>query len=258
MTDILLSAFLLSIILLGIHSYFGLEIIRRGIIFTDLAIGQMAAFGAALSILFLDGEYLYPVSLLFALFGGYTISMISQREKNPEPFIGLMYAFGLAGVYILLSKSAHGMETFQNLMAADILFTPFEEIVKTGILYAGLGLFIFFFQRKTSGHLRDLLFFVTFAATVTSSVKLAGVLIVFSLLLAPALISVILDKGIPLITAWITGTILNIIAIIVSYNFDFPTGYTIVFFNALASLLVSVICANTGRKPQCVPTREDT
>ena len=207
--------------------------------------------------MFLDGEYLYPVSLLFALFGGYTISMISRREKNPEPFIGLMYAFGLAGVYILLSKSAHGMETFQNLMAADILFTPFEEIIKTGILYAALGLFIFFFQRKTSGHLRDLLFFVTFAATVTSSVKLAGVLIVFALLLAPALIAVIINKGIPLITAWIIGTILNIIAILVSYSFDFPTGYTIVFFNALASLLFSVFCANFGKKTQCVPTRED-
>jgi zinc/manganese transport system permease protein len=258
MIDILLSAFFLSIILLGIHSYFGLEIIRRGIIFTDLAIGQMAAFGAALSILFFHGEYLYPISLVFALFGGYTISMISRREKNPEPFIGLMYAFGIAGVYILLSKSSHGMEIFQQLMAADILFTPFAEIVKTAVLYAALGLFIFFFQRKTTGHLRDVLFFVTFAATVTSSVKLAGVLIVFSLLLAPALIAVIIGKGIPLITAWIIGTILNIIAIIVSYEFDFPTGYTIVFFNALAALLVNVVCANTSTKTQCVPGREDT
>jgi zinc/manganese transport system permease protein len=258
MIDILLSAFFLSIILLGIHSYFGLEIIRRGIIFTDLAIGQMAAFGAALSILFLHGEYLYPISLAFALLSGYTISMIARRERNPEPFIGLLYAFGLAGVYIILSKSAHGMETFQKLMAADILFTPSEEIIKTAALYAGLGLFIFFFQRKTKGHLRDLLFFVTFAATVTSSVKLAGVLIVFALLLAPALIAIIIGKGIPLITAWIIGTIINIIAIIVSYSFDFPTGYTIVFFNALAALLVNVLCANYSRKPQCVPGREDT
>ena len=240
MNDILLAAFFLSIVLLGIHSYFGLEIIRRGIIFTDLAIGQMAAFGAALSILFLHGEYLYPLSLLFALLGGYCISLISKHEKNPEPFIGLMYAFGIAGVYILLSKSSHGMETFQKLMAADILFTPFREIVKTAALYAALGLFIFFFHRKTSGAVRDVLFFITFAATVTSSVKLAGVLIVFSLLLAPALIATIMGKGILLIRAWIIGTILNIIAIIVSYHFDFPTGYTIVFFHSLAALFISM------------------
>ena len=240
MNDILLSAFFLSIVLLGIHSYFGLEIIRRGIIFTDLAIGQMAAFGAALSLLFLHGEYLYPISLLFALLGGYSISLISKHEKNPEPFIGLMYAFGLSGVYILLSKSAHGMEIFQKLMAADILFTPLMDIVKTAVLYAALGVFIFFFHRKTTGAVRDMLFFITFAATVTSSVKLAGVLIVFSLLLAPALIAVIVGRGIPLISAWIIGIVLNVIAIIVSYRFDFPTGYTIVFFHAFAALFVSM------------------
>jgi zinc/manganese transport system permease protein len=240
MNDILLSAFFLSIVLLGIHSYFGLEIIRRGIIFTDLAIGQMAAFGAALSLLFLHGEYLYPISLLFALLGGYSISLISKHEKNPEPFIGLMYAFGLSGVYILLSKSAHGMEIFQKLMAADILFTPLIDIVKTAVLYAALGVFIFFFHRKTTGAVRDMLFFITFAATVTSSVKLAGVLIVFSLLLAPALIAVIVGRGIPLISAWIIGIVLNVIAIIVSYRFDFPTGYTIVFFHAFAALFVSM------------------
>ena len=240
MNDILLSAFFLSIVLLGIHSYFGLEIIRRGIIFTDLAIGQMAALGAALSVLFLHGEYLYPISLLFALLGGYSISLISKHEKNPEPFIGLMYAFGIAGVYILLSKSSHGMETFQKLMAADILFTPLREIVKTAVLYSALGVFIFFFHRKTTGAVRDVLFFITFAITVTSSVKLAGVLIVFSLLLAPALIAIILGKGILLINAWIIGTILNIIAIIVSYRFDFPTGYAIVFFHSFAALFVSI------------------
>jgi zinc/manganese transport system permease protein len=257
MIDILLSAFFLSIVLLGIHSYFGLEIIRRGIIFTDLAIGQMAAFGAALSLLFFHGEYLYPISLLFALFGGYSISLISRREKNPEPFIGLMYAFGIAGVYILLSKSSHGMETFQNLMAADILFTPFHEIVKTAFLYAALGIFIFFFHRKTSGVVRDVLFFITFAATVTSSVKLAGVLIVFALLLAPALIAIIMGKGIPLVSAWIIGTILNIIAIIVSYRFDFPTGYTIVFFHALAALLASMKPIK-ARKELRLPDEKDT
>jgi zinc/manganese transport system permease protein len=241
MNDILLSAFFLSVILLGIHSYFGLEIIRRGIIFTDLAIGQMAAFGAALSILFLHERYVYPVSLIFALLGGYCISLISRREKNPEPFIGLMYAFGIAGVYILLSKSAHGMEAFQKLMAADIIFTPFREIVKTAGLYAALGIFIFYFHRKTSGFIRDVLFFVTFAATVTSSVRLAGVLIVFALLLAPALIATMIGKGIPLITAWIIGTVVNIIAIFISYRLDFPTGYTIVFCHSLAAILASLV-----------------
>ncbi|MBN2202079.1 metal ABC transporter permease, partial [bacterium] len=94
MSDILLSAFILCLVLLGIHSYFGLEIIRRGIIFTDLAIGQMAALGAAISLLFLDGHFIYPISLGFALAGGFIIAFASRRDIHLEAFIGLLYAFG--------------------------------------------------------------------------------------------------------------------------------------------------------------------
>ena len=82
MTDIFLPVFFLSLILLGIHSYYGIEIIRRGIIFTDLAIGQMSALGAAVSLLFLEEKYLYLVSLLFALAGGLMIAFASRKIKN--------------------------------------------------------------------------------------------------------------------------------------------------------------------------------
>jgi len=239
MTDILLSAFLLSVVLLLIHSYFGLEIIRRGIIFTDLAIGQMAALGAAVSLFFLDGRLMYPVSLAFALMTGLLIAFVSRRGNHLEAFIGLMYAFGFAGVYILLSKSYHGMEEFQKLMAADVLFTPLRDIVHTAFIYAGLGVVIWFFQRYTSGLLRDVLFFVTFAVTVTSSVRLAGVLVVFALLVGPALVALAIGRGILLLNAWVIGTLINVVAIVFSYRFDFPTGYSIVFCNALMALLAT-------------------
>ena len=244
MIDILLSAFMVSLILLGINSYFGLEIIRRGIIFTDLAIGQMAALGAAISLFAFDGAFLYPISLGFSLLAGLIIAMISHKGNNVEAFIGLIYAFGFAAVYVLLSKSYHGMETFQKLMAADILFTPLEEIITTALLYAVLGLFIYFVLRKTKGFIKDILFFITFSITVTSAVKLAGVLVLFALLVAPALIATILKRGIPLINAWIIGIVINIVSIVVSYQFDFPTGYTIVFLNALTALIVSMAARN--------------
>jgi len=237
MSDILLSAFLLSLVLLGIHSFFGLEIIRRGIIFTDLAIGQMAALGAAISLLFWDGKGLYPISLGTALAGGILIAEVSRKRPHPEAFIGLVYAFGLSGVVLLLSKSAHGMETFQRLTAADILFTPWHEIGKTAILYTGLGTFLFWSQRKTQGVVRDMLFFLTFAITVTSSVRLAGVLVVFALLLAPALIALKWYPKHALWTAWAIGTVINLLAIMASYQLDFPTGYAIVFFQAMSAIL---------------------
>ncbi len=241
MIDVLLYAFLLSVILVGIHSYFGLEIIRRGIIFTDLAIGQMSAVGAAFSIFLLDGEYIYPISLAFALIGGYFIAYAAKKTTNVEAFIGLLYAFGVSIVFIVLSKTQHGMEEFQKLMAADILFTPLRDIVQVAIIYSLLGGIILFFHYKMTGFTRDLLFFVTFAVTVTSSVKLAGVLVVFAILVSPSLISISIGKGKSLVNAWIIGTLINLIAIILSYNFDFPTGYSIVFCNASVATIVVLV-----------------
>jgi zinc/manganese transport system permease protein len=249
MTDILLPAFIMSLILLGIHSYFGIRIIQRNIIFTDLAIGQMAAFGAAISLLFLEGAYHYVVSIAFALLTGLLIFFASRKSKHLEAVIGLVYALGISGVFILLSKSPHGMEEFQNLMAYDILFTPVKDIVSTGILYAAIGLFIFLILQKTKGNLNELLFFITFAVTVTSSVKMAGVLVVFAILLAPAFIAIQLSaipsmpsaiRRFPLLTAWFIGTILNMISIVISYYGDMPTGYTIVFCNALAAVITTL------------------
>ncbi|MEX1276690.1 MAG: metal ABC transporter permease [Bacteroidota bacterium] len=248
MTDILFSAFLLSVVLLGIHSFFGIEIIRRGIIFTDLAIGQMAAVGASISILFLEGEYLDVISLAFALVGGGVIAFAANRTTSHEAFIGLVYAFGLSAVFIILSKSYHGMEMFQKLMASDILFTPLSEIGVTAAIYAVLGIILFLFYRRASGLLKEAIFFVTFAITVTIAVRLAGVLIVFALLVAPALIALKIRRGIPIINAWIIGTAVNLAAIVISYNFDLPTGYTLVSLHAVLALAVSLV--PIGRKAE--------
>jgi len=241
MNDILATAFLLSLVLVGIHAFFGLEIIRRGIIFTDLAIGQMAALGAAMSLFFLDGALIYPVSLAFALLGGLLIAWAARHTDNLEAFIGLLYAFGISAVYIVLSKSAHGMEEFQRLMASDILFTPVGEVIKTAVIYSALGLVLFFLYRKLEGFWKDALFFAAFAVTVTSSVKLAGVLIVFSLLVSPALIALRFNGSFMLLKAWAIGTVANLAAIVASYKLDLPTGYTVVFVNSLLAIAVSLV-----------------
>lgn len=250
MIDILIPAFAVSLVLLGIHSYFGIRVIKRNIIFTDLAIGQMAAFGAAISLLLFHGEFLYIISLFFSIAAGILIYFLSRRSRYLEAVIGLLYALGLSGVFILLSKSSHGMEEFQNLMAYDILFTEMSSVCKTALLYAGIGAFVYFIEKKTSGNLKDLLFFLTFAVTVTSSVKMAGVLVVFAILLAPAFIALqisslkrmpVLIGKYPLITAWLIGITINVIAITLSYLGDFPTGYTLVFLNALMAVLASFV-----------------
>jgi len=244
MIDILFISFLFATVLLGIHSYYGINIIRRGIIFTDLAIGQMAALGTAIAFLLFDGKYVYPISLTFALLGAFLIALTSKKKMSHEAFIGLIYALGISLSIILLSKNPHGTEEVQKLTASDILFITRAELIKTSILYAIIGLFLYFVVERVQGTLKEILFFTSFAITVTSSVNLAGVLVVFSILVSPAYImSFFADRfSIKLIGAWILGIIINLIAIVLSYYLDLPTGYTIVAFYALSGIIVSISC----------------
>ena len=248
MIDVLASAFLLSIVLLGIHSYYGLHIIERGIIFTDLGIGQMAAFGAAVSILLLDGKYLYPVSLLFSLAGALLIALSTKRTRNHEAFIGLLYAFGMSAAVIALSRAPRGAEEMEHLVAADILFVSMHAVLRTAVLYAAIGAVLWLALRRLRGTWHELLFFGTFSLTVTSSVHLAGVLVVFAILVAPAFVvsSMKLSFRAKLLLAWGLGTVVNLVAIVASYFLDLPTGHTVVALYALCAMGVTLL-RGTGR-----------
>jgi zinc/manganese transport system permease protein len=241
--DILFSAFLLSVVLLGIHSYYGLHIIERGIIFTDLGIGQMAAFGAAIAILVFDGHYMYPVSLAFSLLGALLIALSTKRTRNHEAFIGLLYAFGMSAAVVALSRAPRGAEEMQHLVAADILFVPMAAVFKTAGLYAVIGLVLFFTMSRLRGTVKELVFFGTFSLTVTSSVNLAGVLVVFAILVAPAFImsGTNLSFRAKLLGAWGLGTVLNLIAITASYFLDLPTGYTVVALYAFSGIALTLV-----------------
>ena len=238
MIDILVSAFLLSVVLLGIHSYYGLHIIERGIIFTDLGIGQMAAFGAAISILAFDGKYMYSVSLAFSLAGAFLIALSTKRTQNHEAFIWLLYAFGMSAAVIALSRAPRGAEEMQHLVAADILFVPMREVLKTAVLYSVIGAALWVGMGRLRGTLKEMVFFGTFSLTVTSSVNLAGVLVVFAILVAPAFIVSSMNRSFraKLLLAWGLGTVLNLIAIIASYFLDLPTGHTVVALYALSGI----------------------
>ncbi len=241
MIEILFPPFLLSVVLLIIHSYFGLQIIKRNIIFTDLSVGQMAAVGAAISLFFFGGKYSYIISLSFALLTASLIAYLTKKEnKYIEAFIGLIYALGISVVFIIMSKSPQGLEELNNLLAYDILYVGYNEILKVAILYLFIGLVLFLNHKYNQKNLKDFIFFIIFAITVTSSVKLAGVFVVFSLLIAPTLISIKLFKKNHIFFTVLIGLFINSIAILVSYNFDLPTGYTIVMFQSLSAILTVI------------------
>ncbi len=234
---ILWPAFFLAILLVYIHAIFGVEIIKRGVIFTDLAIGQIAAIGMALSVAFLGGEYQTPLTLLFAIFAALLIAWATKRVKNVEAFIGLLYALGISSIMLVLAKSSEGTELFSKLSAADILFTSPHDLLIDASIYIPISLVMFFIYPRLQGTLKELTFFIMLAFTVTSSVQSAGVLVVFALLIAPAYSAIIQNRLKPLTFAWMFGSLGIIVALFVSYNFDLPTGYTIIFVTIVSALL---------------------
>lgn len=248
MLDIFVPPIILLIVLVMIHAWFGRGVLERGIIFTDLAIAQFAALGSALSMSLYHSHYLYVFSLGFALVAAFLISYASHTKMHLEAFIGILYVLGASGVMMVLANSSEGMEHFKALLASDILFTPLEDIVVSSGIYALLALVIWKVYPRVTGFAKELLFFSMLAVTVTSSVQLAGVLVVFTLLVAPALLASMQTRIHPILFAYLFGWLFSLSAIWLSYYFDLPTGYTIVFLGALLTLVGTFILSGSKEK----------
>lgn len=239
--ELLWPAFMLAIALVFIHSIFGIEIIKRGVIFTDLAIGQIAAIGMALSIAFMGGAYQTLMTLGFAIFAAGVITWATKSVEKIEAFIGLLYALGISSIMLILAQSSEGTELYSKLSAADILFTSSNDLLNSLAIYTGVALVMFFIYPRTKGMLKELLFFVMLAITVTSSVQSAGVLVVFALLIAPSYAGLAQTKINPFTFACIFGSLSIVVALFASYNLDLPTGYAIIFTIVFASLSFVVV-----------------
>jgi len=234
-------AFILAIALVLIHTVFGLEIIRRGVIFTDLAIGQVAAVGMALSVAFMQAHYQTLMTFSFAIMAALIITWATKKIPNIEAFIGLLYALGISSIMLILAQSSEGMELFSKLSAADILFTSPKELYNSLILYAFVGFVMFIIYPRMQGITKELLFFVMLAITVTSSVQAVGVLVVFALLIAPSYAGLVQDRFAPYAFASVFGSFSLVVAMIFSYYLDLPTGYAIIFTTVSFSLLFVVL-----------------
>jgi zinc/manganese transport system permease protein len=245
MIDILLIPILLVVVLVMLHAYFGMEILKRGIIFTDLAIAQFAALGSSISLGYFHEEYFYILTLSFALLCAFLIAFASTRKLHLEAFIGILYILGASGIMMVLAHSSEGMEHFKSLLASDILFTPLNDVVESIIIYAFIAIALYFIYPKLSGFFRELFFFSLLAITVTSSVSLAGVFVVFVLLIAPPFVSISLNVKRPLLISFIFGWFFSIGAIVISYFYDLPTGYSIVFMGALLTVIIVTLASKS-------------
>lgn len=238
------------LILAGIHTYLGIHVIRRGVIFVDLALAQLAALGAGCALLFgfdLHDPAAYAFSLGMTLVGALFFAL-SRRDDDripQEAVIGVTYAVSAAAGIIVLDQAPGGAEHIRSLLVGNILTVSSGEILRTALLYAAVGGFHWFFRRELMAlsfdpkaaaqrglrvRLWDFLFYVTFGLVVTSSVALAGILLVFSYLIVPALLSLFFADTVArrLIIGWGLGVFASATGLFGSAFWDLPTGASIV------------------------------
>jgi zinc/manganese transport system permease protein len=242
--------FAACVILTGIHAYLGLHVIERGVIFVDLALAQVAAFGATLGFLWgfgLHSTASYVIALLFTLLGAAVLALTRLRTPivPQESLIGVVYAVAAAASILVLSRAPEGGEELKALLVGHVLFVEWPEIVTMAALYSVVGLVHWLVrkplltisrdpERAFAEGLRvrwwDFLFYATFGFVVTSSVEMAGVLLVFSFLIVPAVCGALLAStvGRRLLIGWVMGTVTSIGGIIASYWWDLPTGAAVV------------------------------
>jgi len=242
--------FLMCLVLTGIHAYLGFHVIAREVVFVDIALAQIAAVGATAAFLFgyeLDTRESYIFGLGFTIFGAFVLALTRTRERrvSQEAVIGVVYAVSSAGAVLLADRSPHGAEHLRGMLVGSILSVTGHEVMKVGVLYALVGLFHWLCRRpfflistdpaaayRAGWRVRvwDFLFYASFGVVVTSSVRIAGVLLVFSYLIVPALAGILLGGGIAtrLFVGWGFGTGVSVLAMVASAVLDLPTGATVV------------------------------
>ena len=258
----LILPFIASLILTGIHAYLGVHVVERGVIFVDLALAQIAALGATIAILVgMDphARGAYWVSLAFTFLGAGIFALVRKRKgRIPlEAFIGITYAVASAAAILAMSKATGETEHLKDMLVGNILAVSKEEVIRTALLYGAIGLFHYIFRKKfllistnpeqahaegISIGLWDFLFYASFGFVVTSSVAIAGVLLVFCYLVVPSVGAMLFaDRiGPRLAIGWTMGTLVSALGCYFSVVLDLPTGATIVCTFGAVLLLMFV------------------
>jgi zinc/manganese transport system permease protein len=262
MVDLLLWPFLAGLVLTSIHAYFGLHVLARGVIFVDLSLAQVAALGLTIAILAghpAHSQVAYWYALVFAIAGAVLFAIARPYESSlpQEAIIGIVYAVSAALAVIVLDRAPLGAEHIKQILIGSILTVTPGDVGLLVLLYGAIGMLHFICRRPltmVSFHPElapspsrrafawDVVFYASFALVVTSSVRIAGVLLVFSYLIVPATLAGVLVSGLwyRLLLAWALGAFLTVLGLYASWSWDLPTGPAIVTAFGGATALVAL------------------
>ncbi|MBI2059847.1 MAG: metal ABC transporter permease [Nitrospirae bacterium] len=258
------------LVITGIHAYLGLHVVERGVIFVDLSLAQVAALGATIALLCgfeLHGQAAYLFSLGFTLLGAALFALTRARNGRipQEAIIGIVYAMGAATAILIMDRLPEGAEHIKHLLVGNLLAVTPTEVIKLAALYSVIGVLHWLWRKpflaistESDGEVRrrynvrmwDFLFYATFGVMVTSSVAIAGVLLVFSYLIVPSVAAILFSESIGhrLAIGWAMGTVVSLLGMWGSYRFDTPTGATVVCTFGAALVVLAVIRQLTARK----------
>jgi len=273
----LLAPFVAGLILTGIHAYLGLHVVERGVIFVDLSLAQIAALGTTVGFLAgygLHSNTSYYWSLGFTVLGAAIFAFTRVHETKTripqEAIIGIVYAVSAAAAILAMSKAPEGTEHIKDMLVGNILTVSWSQVIKTAVLYALVGLFHWLCRRQfllistqpdqafaqgLNVKLWDFLFYASFGFVVTSSVAIAGVLLVFSYLVVPSVAAMMFARrvGTRLAFGWTMGAVVSGLGVYLSFVLDLPTGAAIVCsFGGVLAILALVKLVMHKRTPVAV------
>jgi zinc/manganese transport system permease protein len=258
-----LPPFFMCLILVGIHCYMGLHVLQRGVIFIDLSLAQVAGLGATVALLFdiehhSQASYFISLGHTFAVAGLFSWARNVEHKISQEVLIGIVYALASALVVLVVNNLSHGAEHIKEILVGRILWVSWEDVITTGIIYLVVALIHYKFRKQLiavsfdkevkNRAFWDFIFFALFGVVITSSVGVAGILLVFSFLIVPALISTFFVTSLTkrLLFGWGFGFIVCIIGMLLSYKFDLPAGaLLVVCFTVIPILMLPFLKVNS-------------
>ena len=274
---VMLWPFLACLLLPWLLVYYGLHIVKREIIFVDLALAQVAAVGNCIAILmgYTNHDWqTYASAVGFTFVGSviFTLTRTRSHRVPQEALIGIVYVVAAALGILLLSRSPEGNEELRRTLIGDVLLVTRAEVWKTLALFVVIGVLHYIFRRQflaisfdPKGELAqskrgpwwDFLFYVLFGFVVTSFLQIGGVLLVFTFLIMPSVAANMLSRSLPVQMgiAWLFATTGSVCGLVLSYKMDFPAGAAIVcMLGALLLVLGFTTWCARGRKiPQIAP-----
>jgi len=253
----MVQAFIAALITGAVLSYLGVHVVGRGIVFVDIALGQISSLGVAFAAFIATG--LTSIPLIFTLAGALLMSFINIRDKRlkQEAIIGILYAFASALTVLFISKTPHGDSDIQEVLFGNILSVSWGQIATLGIVFGVIALLQLVFFNKFFGltksfengenhligifNIWNFLFYISIGLAIVFAVKINGVIPVFSFLIIPAVSAIMLTKNnfAVFIIALIISVLASFFGLNFSFHYDFPAGSSIVAILGVIFILAS-------------------